>query len=170
MRDAKRDARKALNYASQMLDYNMNGGFMGRVAMAHTYRGYEDSDLERMQADLAKEAQETVARDGSMGNPNVGANVAAILEQSEKIEDEQKRRSGKKETQGFDYSARVLSREVGEKAKSAWGGFVETAVPAIDGFVSGATSVGMGLDSYFGTEDMTAFPKINPSQKAKGNM
>ena len=92
----------------------------------------------------------------------------AILEQSEKIEDEQKRRGGKKETQGFDYSARVLSREISEKAKSAWGGFVETAVPAINDFVSGATSVGMELDSYFGTEDMTAFPKINPSEKARG--
>lgn len=167
---ARLDARKALNYASQMADYDMDGGFMGRVAMAHTYRGYEDSDLERMQADLAREARETVARDGSMGNPNVGANLAAILEQSEKIEDEQKRRGAKKETRGFDYSARVLSREISEKAKSAWGGFVETAVPAIDGFVSGATSVGMGLDNYFGTEDMTAFPKINPSEKARGSM
>ena len=167
---ARLDARKALNYASQMADYDMDGGFMGRVAMAHTYRGYEDSDLERMQADLAREARETVARDGSMGTPNVGANLAAILEQSEKIEDEQKRRGAKKETRGFDYSARVLSREISEKAKSAWGGFVETAVPAIDGFVSGATSVGMGLDNYFGTEDMTAFPKINPSEKARGSM
>ena len=119
MRDAKLDARKALNYASQMLDYNMDGGFMGRVAMAHTYRGYEDSDLERMQADLAREARETVARDGSMGNPNVGANIAAILEQSEKVGDEQKRRGGKKETRGFDYSARVLSREMSEKARGS---------------------------------------------------
>ena len=119
MRDAKLDARKALNYASQMLDSDMDGGFMGRVAMAHTYRGYEDSDLERMQADLAREARETVARDGSMGNPNVGANIAAILEQSEKVGDEQKRRGGKKETRGFDYSARVLSREMSEKAKGS---------------------------------------------------
>ena len=92
---------------------------MGRVAMAHTYRGYEDSDLERMQADLAREARETVARDGSMGNPNVGANIAAILEQSEKVGDEQKRRGGKKETRGFDYSARVLSREMSEKARGS---------------------------------------------------
>jgi len=167
---ARLDARRALNYASQMADYNMDGGFMGRVAMAHAYRGYEDSDLERMQADLAREARETVARDGLMGNPNVGVNIAAILEQSEKIEDEQKRRGGKKETQGFDYSARVLSREISEKAKGAWGGFVETAVPAINDFVSGATSVGMELDKYFGTEDMTAFPKINPSEKARGSM
>jgi len=50
----------------------------------------------------------------------------------------------------------------------AWRGFVETLVPPINAAVSGATSVGRELDKYFGTENMTAFPKINQSSKAMG--
>lgn len=57
-------------------------------------------------------------------------------------------------------------QEAARILREAYRGLVETVVPSLIDTVSGATAIGRNLDTYFGTEDMTAFPKINPSSKA----